>query len=92
MEIKTYYCDICGVEVPINEIRVIKIKFSQESDYDYEKIEICEKCYIEATKDFNTYEQRNCNKEKLLGIFKVWFKNKTKIKEVAPLCNENYKN
>ena len=76
MEVKTYYCDICGEETPANDIRDIKMKFSNETDYDYEKLEICEECYEEATKDFFTYEKRNCRKEKLLGILKLWMKRK----------------
>lgn len=42
MQIKTYYCDICETEVSSNEVRDIKIKFSNESDCDYENLEICE--------------------------------------------------
>jgi hypothetical protein len=77
MKVKTYYCDICGKVTPENEVRGVSIKFTPDSNSNYKRLDFCEGCYDEATKN-TPYAKVADTKEKFIDIFKLWIFRKNK--------------
>ena len=65
-----YKCDICEKEISIKEVRTIMVKWITSSKYE-KPLDICEECYIKATKDLITKEHEG-DKTRILSVFKMW--------------------
>jgi len=66
-----YKCDICKKEISLKEVRTIMVKWVASSKYE-EPLDICEECYIKATKDLVTTSDDERNKNKIISILKMW--------------------
>ena len=81
-----YYCDVCEKEIPHQDVRTIGIKFN--CDFNYMDIDICDKCYKEATKCL-TAPIEQFEKKRLGSILKLWLSGARKGK-VHNLLTKKY--